>query len=924
MDRAQAPPTTKRLPLSRRLVAVVLTAVGTGMIVSAAVSVWQQSLQFVDGRREVLQATAQAFSAAVASAAASRDRSGALAAIRAIGNVPGILYAEVRTAEGVTLATLGSAPRLIGDATLDGEESVIALFTSRTVLVSAPIVQGGEPAGRLILIGGTEGLWGRLLASVAITAFGGLMALAVGLAVGWRFQRGITGPLRRLIAATAQVREQHRYDIALQADGDREVGQLIDGFNAMLSDIKERDARLDAHRRNLEKDVADRTRDLREARDVADAANRAKSDFLATMSHEIRTPMNGIMVMAELLAKEEMPPRQRRCADVIVNSGQSLLAIINDILDFSKIEAGKLALEAMPVDVAQQADMTISLFAERARSKNLDLAAFVDPTTPCTITSDPVRMTQVIGNLINNALKFTEHGSVHLLIGPAAGRPGVLSIVVKDTGIGIPADKLATIFDAFSQADQSTTRQYGGTGLGLAICKKLVAAWGGEIEVASIAGQGSTFTVTVPFDAADAASHAHDWPRLEARATTPLCVLDLAGEATVATASRYFGASGYVVTGAAERGHSDAALICADAERLCASPVDRRDRKPIVVAVADFGDTSADQLVADGRVDAVLTRPLLHADVEGLLERIVSGSPLLARPESAARPRDAIQFPGLKVLVADDSAVNREVASAALARLGASVHTVENGVQAIAAARDGAFDVVLMDGSMPDIDGFAAARAIREEEQRSGRERLPIVALTAHVIGKAASAWRDAGMDDIVHKPFTLGQLGGCLQRLFPMWSESAASESASSAHAMSPAHDDAEAEGLLDAGVLRELEEIAGSAGGGFLQRIFTLYLENAPRIRAELARAVAADDRDACARAAHALKSMSHNVGARRLATSAETIERRARETGMPPADDLQALNRLLDDTMASVRVRLEAEAAARSRDGQRRRHG
>ena len=905
MDRAK-----RRLSLSRRLVAVVLTAVGTGMVVSATVSVWQQSMQFMDGRREVLQATAQAFSAAVAGAASSRDPAGAYAAIRAIGNVPGILYAEVRTAEGVPLATLGSAPRLIGDADLDGSESVFALLTSQTVLVSAPIVQGGEPAGQLILIGGTEGLWGRLFGSVAITAFGGLMALIVGLAVGWRFQRGITQPLQRLIAATAQVREQHRYDITLEAAGDREVGQLIDGFNAMLGDIKERDARLDAHRRNLERDVADRTRDLRDARDAAEAANRAKSDFLATMSHEILTPMNGIMVMAELLAKEEMPPRQRRCADVIVNSGQSLLAIINDILDFSKIEAGKLELEALPVDVAQQADTTISLFAERARSKGLDLAAFVDPTTPRTITGDPVRLSQVIGNLVNNALKFTEHGFVHLSIGPVAGRPDRLAITVKDTGMGIPPEKLATIFDAFSQADQSTTRQYGGTGLGLAICKRLVTAWGGDITVTSTPGQGSAFTVTVPFEAAAAAAHA--WPRLGLEPTPPLCMLDLKGDATFETASRYFGACGYTVDRARDGSCPDAALICVDAERLRMLAVDRgMERRPLVIAVVDFGDAQLDQLVTDGLADAVLTRPLLRADVEDLLGRIVAGGPLVSTGKRAAA-QPSLQFPGLKVLVADDSEVNREVATAALTRLGASVHTVDSGAQAIAAAREGAFDVVLMDGSMPDIDGFAAARAIREEEERDGRQRLPIVALTAHVIGKAATAWREAGMDDIVYKPFTLAQLGACLQRLFPTWSEAASPEPASTSMASADAGSGG---GMLDARMLRELEEIAGSAGGGFLQRIFTLYLDHAPRIRAELARAVEASDADAAVRAAHALKSMSHNVGARRLAAAAEAIERHAYEAGMPATDDLEALTRLLDATLAAVRARVEPEAQAAS---------
>jgi two-component system, NarL family, sensor histidine kinase BarA len=898
-----------RLPLSRRLIAVVLTAVGTGMVVSAAVSVWQQSVQFIDGRREVLHATAQAFSAAVAAGAANRDSASAYAAIRGIGNVPNILYAEVRTAEGVPLATLGSAPRLVSDAELDGSESVYALLTSQTVLVSAPIVHGGEPAGQLILIGGMDGLWGRLFGSVAITAFGGLMALIVGLAVGFRFQRGITQPLQRLLAATAKVREQHHYDIALDASGDREVGQLIDGFNAMLSDIKERDARLEAHRRNLERDIADRTRDLREARDAAEAANHAKSDFLATMSHEIRTPMNGIMVMAELLAKEQMPPRQRRCADVIVNSGQSLLAIINDILDFSKIEAGKLELEALPVDLAEQADTAISLFAERARSKGVDLAAIVDPTTPRSITGDPVRLSQVIGNLINNALKFTEQGSVQLSIGPVAERPGILAIAVKDTGIGIPPDKLATIFDAFSQADQSTTRQYGGTGLGLAICKKLVAAWGGDISVTSTPGQGSTFTVTFPFNVAEAAAHDRAWPRLAVESTLPLCALDLAGEATVATAARYFGASGYMVDSIRERRYDEAALMCADAERLRKVAFDRGpERRPIIIAVADFGDASVDQLIAEGLADAVLTRPLLCADVEDLLGRIVAGEPLLARTETAAMEPITLQFPGLRVLVADDGAVNREVATAALSRLGAAVHTVENGAQAIAAVRDGAFDMVLMDGSMPDIDGFAAARAIREQEQRDGRARLPIVALTAHVIGKAADAWRDAGMDDIVHKPFTLAQLGACLQRLFPAWS---APGSAAIIGGAETASEENRSDALLDAGVLRELEEMAGPAGVGFMRRVFGLYLDNVPRIRAELTSAVGTGEAEAIARAAHALKSMSHNIGARQVAAAAEAIERHARETGVPAADQIETLVRLLDATTASVGERLDTQA-------------
>jgi signal transduction histidine kinase/CheY-like chemotaxis protein/HPt (histidine-containing phosphotransfer) domain-containing protein len=894
----------KRLSLSRRLVAVVLAAVGTGMIVSAAVSVWQQSVLFAEGRRDVLLATAHAFSAAAASAAASRDPSGAVSAIRAIGNLPDIRYAEVKAADGTPLATLGSTARLVGDLDLDGRQSVFDLFTSRTVSVSAPIVHGGQPAGRLILIGGTEGLWGRLIATVATTAFGGLVALIVGLMVSWGFQRGITRPLQQLVAAMARVRKHHTYDVALEDAGDREVGVLIDGFNAMLSDIRERDLRLDAHRRNLEQEVADRTRDLREARDAAEAANRAKSDFLATMSHEIRTPMNGIMVMAELLTQAEMPPRQRRCAEVIANSGHSLLAIINDILDFSKIEAGKLDLENVPFEVAQLGDTVVSLFAERARSKGLDLAALVDPATPRTIAGDPVRLTQIVSNLVNNALKFTERGFVHVVIGPQPGHPDVLSIAVSDTGVGIPADKRATIFDAFSQADQSTTRQYGGTGLGLAICKRLVGAMGGHIDVVSEPGKGSRFTVTVPL--ATSAARPRDWPRMEDGAEA-FCVIDLAGDATVATATRYFSAFGYTVVPGGNA--NNAALVCVDAARLVATGLQRRQADgPLVIAVADFGDTSADRLVEGGFAAAILTKPLLRADVEELLLRIAAGTPLVPREAEAQRSSEP-QFAGLNVLVADDSAVNREVAVAALARLGAIAHTVENGTQAIIAVRNATFDVVLMDGSMPDVDGFAATRRIRAEEQSEGRRRLPIVALTAHVIGTSANAWRDADMDDVVYKPYTLAQLRACFQRLFPDWADASAGARAISLHDVPETRDaDTDGDSLLDAGIFQELQEIDGPDSDTFVWRVFGLYMDHAPRVRDQLALAFRDGDREECARAAHALKSMSHNIGARAVAASVEAIERCARETGMPEAAELDELNRLLDATLARIGAKLD----------------
>ena len=899
----------RRVSFTRRLVALVLAAVGTGMIVSAGMSAWQQSVQYAQGRRDLLLATAQVFSTAVSAPAFERNAPGAIAAIRAIGNVPDILYAEVQTSDGFLLATLGSAPRLVGDFSADGDQSVLAMFASRTVQVSAPIVHGGRPAGRLILIGGTAGLWERLLATVAMTALGGLAALLIGLLVAWRFQHGITKPLHQLMRAMADIREHHRYDVSIADAGDREIGVLVDGFKAMLGDIHERDARLDAHRRNLEQEVADRTRDMREARDAAEKANTAKSEFLATMSHEIRTPMNGIMVMAELLAGGDMPPRQQRYAEVIAQSGQSLLAIINDILDFSKIESGKMELEHVPLDLVKLAETVVTLFAERARSKNIDLAALIDPEAPRQITGDPVRLSQIASNLVNNALKFTENGFVQLTISPVKGN--CLAVSVKDTGIGIAPEKIGTIFEAFSQADQSTTRQFGGTGLGLSICSRLAEAMGGRIDVASMVGEGSTFTVTIPIGEA---ALVPPWPHWRQGYATAL--IDLDGEATARTAARYLSAFGKTVLRVEECLSADdyakSSVVCVDAHKLPGLALGKRgQRKQAIIAVARFGDEGADRLLEDGLADAVLSNPLLRSELEDMLVRLAAGESMLQVREARGHVATP-QFRGLKVLVADDTALNLEVAAEALGRLGVAVDTVDSGAKAIEAIQARAFDLVLMDCSMPDIDGFTATREIRAWEKKTGRKRMPIIALTAQVAGIKADAWRDADMDGIVHKPYTLLQLAACFQNIF----SNRCADQSGTPDAMPvgsvASSSSAERGDLLDARLLDELHAMGGRGNPGFLRRIFDLYLEHAPRARDEIVKAAHAGDLDACARAAHALKSMSYNVGAAKVAACADPIELHAKENRSVTDAEVDELTRALAGTLEAIALLREQAVA------------
>ena len=891
----------RRRSLRGKLSFLVVSSVGVAVALVAGVSAWRDGQRDAAVQIDRLRATAQVMSSLSAEATAAGDRRRDYEVLRSIARMPGVFYARISAPDGRVFVQTGSGARLIGDATLsaDGRDrpGLLSELQSRTVEVGAPIRYGGRVIGQLTLVSRTEGVLARLTSSLEISLFAAAAALAVGLMVAWRMQRAITTPVLALTRSMDLVQRGHDFSGRVQVEADDEIGELVTGFNRMLEEIRTRDAAIARHMAGLEHEVAERTADLRVAKDVAEHANSAKSDFLATMSHEIRTPMNGIMVMAEMLAGGDMPPRQRRFAEVIAKSGSSLLAIINDILDFSKIEAGKMDLESVPVDLSEVVEDVCSLFWERASSRGLDLASYVDPATPRLVAGDPVRLRQVVGNLTNNAIKFTERGGVLIEVEPDA--EGSVRISIHDTGVGIPKDKIGSVFGAFSQADQSTTRKFGGTGLGLAICKRLVDAMGGRFHVTSDVGRGSTFAFRLPVQALEPPA---PWPK--PRAFGDKALLASAGLASRRAMARYLARAGYGLAKAEDA----PVLVVGDAQALRGMEAGQAPR----VCLAAYGDSAPHELQRLGLVQAVLIQPFRRRELEALLRQLEAGEPL-SDPQGEAGP--AVQaealpsFAGARVLVADDSAVNREVAREALSRLDVEVCCVNDGREAVDAVFADAFDLVLMDGSMPELDGYDATREIRAREITTrevggARPRLPVVALTAHVVGAAADAWRDAGMDAVLHKPFTLASLAATLgQFLQASAARPAARTPAAPVPVSAPKADAAlyGGEPLIDPEIAGQLAAMASAGRTEFVDRVHSLYRDNAPKSLAALAEAVAAADAASASKAAHALKSMSYNVGARIVARMAGDMEASAREDRPPASASVEELRRVLGRTLA-----------------------
>jgi len=770
-----------------------LALLGAGSLVAAALLVfllvgYQQQRLLRSEWVESLSAQGRIIATNSRAALAFQDKLEARRLLASLERNPAIQQARMLLPDGTLFAEFRRDPRMRITFLQPSGQLPDYRFTESHLVVWQPLMEGGKTQATLELVASLERFDEAFRRSLAHTGWVLLGILFISLFISHALAKWLSIPLENLSRLMARVKEDYSLNERAQVVSEDEIGKLGQGFNAMLDSLQARDLELADYREQLEDKVWRRTQALNKAIEEAREANRAKSDFLARMSHEIRTPMNAIIGLSRLTLGTSLDAKQRDYLEKVVASSDALLGVINDVLDYSKIEAGKLSLEAIPFELDSVFRNVSALVSLKAQDKGLELLFHIRRDVHRHLVGDPLRLGQVLTNLVNNAVKFTDAGEIVVSVEPEPSDAGMamLRFSVRDTGIGIDPAQQEGLFHPFTQADGSVTRKFGGTGLGLAICKQLSEMMGGRIWLESQTGKGCCFYFTAAFGV-QSGSDIHHLP-LDRLAGVRVLVVDDNETARVVLRETLLhfgmrpetadnGEQALEMLHHAQAQNDPYRVVLLDWMMPGIDGIEtaRRIREydhplgvvPAILMITAYSQDKISVAAGEAGIGHLLTKPVsestLHdAIVEALLGEDVAGYRRRYRQSVKERRRDFRALRGARVLLVDDSALNREVAVEFLKETGVVIDEAVNGREAAEKVFAGDYRLVLMDIQMPEMDGITATQLIRTDARFRD---LPIIAMTAHAMAGDRERSLDAGMNDHITKPINPEVLYAALEQ---------------------------------------------------------------------------------------------------------------------------------------------------------------